>query len=311
MKNFAGHFRGTLLGLAVGDALGGPLEFMESAAIVKKHGRVTDMIGGGWLSLPPGQWTDDTAMTIDLARSLVERNGFDPDDIASRFVAWFSSEPPDIGNHTKAVLGRMRGDHLPGTKGVEWKTASNGVQRLNPSSSGNGSLMRCAPVALWDYNDQAARLEHSKTSSEVTHAHQECQWSCAIANEIIAGLIRFGGRDAALDAAMEQCPDAPAHIRKRLSLAPGKVRPELKPTGFVLDTLDCALWCLMNTDSLEECIIEAVNLGGDADTTGAVAGAFAGAFYGETEIPTRWRELLFERERIAGLATKIAARHGF
>lgn len=295
----------------MGDALGGPVEFMDSAAIARKHGRVSEMIGGGWLALQPGQWTDDTAMALDLAQSLVDKNDFAADDIASRFVAWLDSSPPDVGNHTRAVLGRMRGDHLPGNKGVDWKTASQGVQRLNPSSAGNGSLMRCAPVALWDYNETSARIEHSKVSSEITHAHQECQWSCAIANELIAGLIRLGGRDAALDTAMEECRDAPGHIRKRISLAPGKARTELKPTGYVLDTLDCALWSLMNSDSLEECVIEAINLGGDADTTGAVAGAFAGAFYGESQIPARWLDVLFERERIASLADKIAARHGF
>jgi ADP-ribosyl-[dinitrogen reductase] hydrolase len=296
--------------LACGDALGGPVEFMESAAIVRKHGRVIDMVGGGWLSLKPGEWTDDTAMALDLAQSLVDNNGFAPDDVASRFVAWLDSQPPDVGNHTRAVLGRMRGDHLPGNKGVDWKTASQGVQRLNPSSAGNGSLMRCAPVALWHYDDTATRIEHSKTSSEITHAHQECQWSCAIANELIAGLIRIGGRDAALDAAMDECRDAPGHIKKRVSLAPGKARSELKPTGYVLDTLDCALWSLMNTDNAEECIVEAINLGGDADTTGAVAGAFAGAFYGENELPARWLDVLFERERLAALAEKMASRHG-
>jgi ADP-ribosyl-[dinitrogen reductase] hydrolase len=300
-----------LLGLAVGDALGAPVEFVEQAAIARKHGRIGEMIGGGWLSLQPGQWTDETAQMLALINSLIENNGFVPDDIASRFVAWFSLEPPDVDSHTRAVLARMRGDHLPGNKGVDWKTASQGVQRLNPSAAGNGALTRCAPVALWDYDDTSARIEHCKVSSELTHAHQECQWSAAIAGEIVAELIRLGGRDAALDTAMEECRDAPGHIRKRISLAPGKTRSELKPTGYVLDTLDCALWSLMNSSSLEECIVEAVNLGGDADTTAAIAGAFAGAFYGETEIPARWLDVLFERERIASAADKIAVRHGF
>jgi ADP-ribosyl-[dinitrogen reductase] hydrolase len=294
--------------LAVGDALGGPLEFMESAVIARKHGRVTEMIGGGWLNLKPGEWTDDTAMALDLAQSLVDKNGFVPEDIAARFVAWLESSPPDVGNHTRAVLGRMRGDGMPGNKTTDWKTASLGVQRLSPSSAGNGSLMRCAPVALFDYADTAARLDHSKVSSEITHAHQECQWSCAIANGFIAHAISLGGRDAALDAAVEECRDAPGHIRKRISLAPGKHRSELKPTGYVLDTLDCALWALMNTDSFEDAVVEAVNLGGDADTTGAVTGAMAGAFYGESEIPVRWLDVLFERERIADLADWFATR---
>ena len=296
------------MGLAVGDALGGPVEFVEKTVIARKHGRLGEMIGGGWLNLKPGEWTDDTAMALAIAQSLVDKNAFAPDDIAARFVAWLESSPPDVGNHTRAVLGRMRGEKMPGGKAVDWKTASTGVQRLSPASAGNGSLMRCAPVALFHLSDAAARLENSKISSEITHAHTECQWSCALANAFIANAIALGGRDAALDAAMEECRAMPAHIRTRVGLAPGKSREELKPTGYVLDTLDCAIWALMNSDSFEEAVVEAVNLGGDADTTGAVCGALAGAFYGESEIPARWLDVLFERERIAGLADALAAR---
>jgi ADP-ribosyl-[dinitrogen reductase] hydrolase len=303
-KDMRSHFRGCLLGAAVGDALGGPVEFMDARAIERKHKRVTEMIGGGWLKLAPGQYTDDTQMMLALAESLVERDAFDADDIASRFVSWLESNPPDVGNHTRAVLKRM-------SAGADWKTSSNAVQRASPSSAGNGSVMRCAPIALWDWNDASLRAEHSRVQSEITHAHQECQWSCALVNSFIAHAMTTGVRDAALDRALAECRDAPGHIRKRMGVAAGKSRAELNPTGYVLDTVDCAIWSLMNSYSFEEALIEAVNLGGDADTTGAVCGALAGAFYGESDIPARWLEPLQDRARIAALADKLAQRQDF
>jgi len=302
LKDLEAHFRGCLLGLAIGDALGGPVEFMDARSIEKKHGRVKEMIGGGWLHLKPGQYTDDTQMTLCLAQSLVEKNTFDAEDIAARFVAWLNSNPPDVGNHTRAVLSKID------ASGSDWKSASTGVQRVNPQSAGNGSLMRCAPIALWDFSDVSKRLEHSRVQSEITHAHQECQWSCALLNSFIFHLMDVGVRDVALDRALSECRDAPGHIRKRVQLAPGKVKSELKPSGYVLDTLDCAVWAFMNSDGFEDALVAAVNLGGDADTNGAVCGALAGAFYGARDIPARWLEVLQDRQQIAQLATSIAQR---
>jgi ADP-ribosyl-[dinitrogen reductase] hydrolase len=261
------------------------------------------MIGGGWLKLEPGHYTDDTQLTLCIAESLSERNAFDADDIATRFVAWMEGNPPDIGNHTRAVLKRI-------ADGSDWKTATYATQRTSPSAAGNGSIMRCAPVALFDWEDTAARIDHSRVQSEITHAHQECQWSCAIVNSFIVHAMTTGVRDAALERAVAECRDAPGHIRTRVSVAAGKSRNDLNPTGYVLDTVDCAIWAVMNTDSFEEAIIEAVNLGGDTDTVAAVAGAIAGAFYGESDIPVRWLNVLQNREHIAELADKLAARHG-
>ena len=303
LKDLRAHFRGCLLGLAVGDALGAPLEFMDARAIEKKHGRVAEMLGGGWLHLKIGEYTDDTQMALLLAQSLIEKNDFAADDIAARFVDWLRSQPPDVGNHTRAVLSKTAND------GSDWKNASSSTQRVNPQSAGNGSLMRCAPIALWDFADVSSRLEHSRVQSEITHAHQECQWSCALLNSFIFHLMNVGVRDLALERAINECRDAPGHIRKRAQLAPGKHKSELKPTGYVLDTLDCAIWAFMNSESFEETIVSAVNLGGDADTIGAVCGAVAGAFYGERQIPSRWLDVLENRETIASVATQMAARH--
>jgi ADP-ribosyl-[dinitrogen reductase] hydrolase len=302
-KSLRAHFRGCLLGLAVGDALGGPLEFLDAKAIARKYGKVTEMIGGGWLKLQPGQYTDDTQLTLILADSLLEHNAFDADDIAARLVAWMETNPPDIGTHTRGVLKRI-------TSGIDWKTATYAAQRSSPSAAGNGSVIRCAPIALFDWQDTQARTEHSRMQSEITHAHQECQWSCALINSIIAHAMTTGVRDVALDRALAECRDAPGHIRKRASVAAGKNRGDLNPTGYVLDTVDCAIWALMNSFSFEEALTVAVNLGGDADSVGAVCGALAGAFYGEDEIPTRWLDVLQDRARITAVADKLAARHG-
>jgi ADP-ribosyl-[dinitrogen reductase] hydrolase len=261
------------------------------------------MIGGGWLKLQPGQYTDDTQLTLILADSLLEHNAFDADDIAARLVAWMETNPPDIGTHTRGVLKRI-------TSGIDWKTATYAAQRSSPSAAGNGSVIRCAPIALFDWQDTQARTEHSRMQSEITHAHQECQWSCALINSIIAHAMTTGVRDVALDRALAECRDAPGHIRKRASVAAGKNRGDLNPTGYVLDTVDCAIWALMNSFSFEEALTVAVNLGGDADSVGAVCGALAGAFYGEDEIPTRWLDVLQDRARITAVADKLAARHG-
>lgn len=295
------RFRGSLLGLAVGDALGAPLEFVDAGKFEKKHGRVTEMIGGGEWNRAPGEYSDDTQMMLCISQSLVENQAFNADDIAARFVNWMGSNPPDVGSHARAVLEKI-------AAGTDWKSASQSVQRASPSAAGNGSVIRCAPVALWDWQDSSSRIEHSRVQSEITHAHQECQWSCALINTFIVKLMQTGVRDVALDRAIEECRDAPGHIRKRVSVAAGKAKSELNPTGYVLDTVDCAIWAFMNSNRFEDAVVEAIHLGGDADSIGAVCGALAGAFYGEHEIPQRWLDKLQNRERIAELATKFADR---
>jgi ADP-ribosyl-[dinitrogen reductase] hydrolase len=285
----------------VGDALGGPVEFMSAAEIGRKHGRVTEMIGGGWLNLAPGAVTDDTQMTLCLAESLVELGTFDPEDIAARFWAWFAAGPADVGNHTRTVLERTAKDG--------WKNASTRAQRTNPSSAGNGSVMRCAPVALFDFQNTSARIEHSRVQSEITHAHQECQWGCALVNSFIAHCMASAVRDPALERAIEECRDSPGNVLKRAQLAAGKETSELNPSGYVLDTIDCALWAMMNSDNFEEAVVAAVNMGGDADTVGAVCGAMAGAFYGERDIPARWLEVLQGRDHLTTLADTLYDRH--
>ncbi len=286
------RFRGCLLGAACGDALGAPLEFMDAKTIARQHGRVTEMLGGGWLHLPVGHYTDDTQMMLCLAQSLTSKNAFDADDIAARFVAWLKSEPPDVGIHTRQVLGRI-------ARGQKWRDATSIVQNENPESAGNGSLMRCAPVALFAPNDADARREYSQVQSQITHAHLECQWSCVLVNAMIAHLLNGATREESLAAALAECEGAPQKMLDCARNASSKTRGEIPTSGYVLHTLEGALWSFLTTDSLENALIEIVNLGGDADTAGAVCGALAGAFYGEENIPSRWLDVLQNRAQLA------------
>ena len=297
----AAQFRGCLLGAAVGDALGAPLEFMDAKEIARKHGRVTEMLGGGWLHLPIGHYTDDTQMMLCLAESLVEKNAFDADDIARRFVAWLESSPPDVGIHTRAVLSRI-------ARGENWRDASGAVQNESPNSAGNGSVMRCAPLALFSFRDADALREYSRAQSEITHAHLECQWSCVFINAMSAHLLDGENRENALQSALSQCDGAPESVLATAQNAAAKTRAEIPTSGYVLHTLEGALWSFLTTETLEDALIEIVNLGGDADTAGAVCGALAGAFYGDDAIPARWLEVLQNREHLVSLADAFFAR---
>jgi len=293
------RFRGCLVGLAVGDALGGPLEFMSAAQIVARHGGpVREMIGGGWLSLRPGEFTDDTQMALCIAESLVERRAFDMTDIAHRFLAWYESQPKDIGNITRLALAQLE-------RGVAWQEAGRIAHGLTAGkSAGNGSIMRCAPLALYRWRDDRLLIADSVASSRVTHWDDLACYGAAMLNLTIAELLH-GRRDGAIEVAVEKLAEAAPAVTRRLAGVPSLSRSALQPTGFVLDTLEAAVWCWLNAASFEEAVVSAVNLGGDADTVGAVCGALAGADFGLTAIPSRWLEVLGGREHLIGLADAL------
>lgn len=271
------RFRGVLLGLAVGDALGAPLEFQPARSPANY---LTEMVGGGWQKLAPGEWTDDTQQALCIVESLLTKRVFDPDDIARRFVVWMQSHPKDIGLHTQGVLNAI-------AQGASWEEASREIQAENPDSATNGSLMRCAPLALFfcRHPDYAASL--SPVLSRITHAHPDCEWACVFLNVAIVALLSGMGRTEAVEYAYNACDGASQALKDRIGLA---MLPtcEVTPTGYVLDTLEVALWSFLHTNTFEEALIDAVNRGEDTDTVGAVVGALAGARYGMSHIPERW-----------------------
>ena len=270
--------RGTAIGAAIGDALGMPLEFGPRRPADRL---VRDMLPG---RLPAGTFTDDTEMALALADSLLAHRPLDPADLAQRFVAWLQAGPPDVGIHTRDVLSRIHA-------GQPWQEAVTAVQRQKPDSAGNGSVMRCWPVALAHWNDLDQLLAGSRLQSRVTHPHAECEAGSAFVNAVLYYLLHsLTPREAVVEAL--QVVDVPAPLRAIIEQAPARHRDELKNSGWVRHTVESAVWGLLTTGSFEEAVVQVVNLGSDADTAGTVVGALAGAAYGLDAIPARWRQAL-------------------
>ncbi|MHC2021354.1 ADP-ribosylglycohydrolase family protein [Methylobacterium sp. CM6247] len=290
--------RGALLGLAVGDALGTTLEF-EPRDVHPLH---TEMLGGGPFELEPGQWTDDTSMALALAESLIAYPDFDATDLMTRFVAWakrgeYSCTGTcfDIGIVTRNSLGGFQrtGDPFAGS------TA--------PDRAGNGSLMRLAPVALRALEDNTLAARIARDQSRTTHAAAEAIESCDLFVRILREAIQGAGKDA-----LQPRPWNGAARVQDIAAGTwrGKARTQIKSSGYVIDTLEAALWCTNQAASFEEALVLAVNLAGDADTVGAVTGQIAGAVFGASSIPLRWLEPLAWRGRLETLAAQLVRLSG-
>lgn len=286
-------FRGCLLGLAVGDALGAPLEFLARDEIAARYGTLQDMIGGGWLETRPGEFTDDTQMAIAIARSIVRRKEVDPADIATLFVEWFDSRPKDIGNTTIRSLRYL-------AEGIAWSEAgSRTLDDLGGSAPSNGSLMRSAPIALACRRDGEELIRSSIDVSRITHADPRACWSCVSLNRAIAALISESSEAIRVAARVPQADVARAVMQSSFG------REDIRSGGNVLETLQSAFWAFRNHDGFEDVVVAAVNLGGDADTIGAVAGSLAGARYGASSIPQRWMDALHGRNELIDLADAL------
>jgi len=289
------RFAGALLGLACGDAVGTTLEFSPRGSFQP----ITDMVGGGPFKLAPGQWTDDTSMALCLAESLAEKEGFDPADQMTRYLNWWhwgylssTGNCFDIGSTVRSALTRFQDSGEPYSGSTD------------PWSAGNGSLMRLAPVVLFAYGSPDKLAALAAQSSRTTHGAAEAIECC----QLFAQLIRL---------ALSGCPKNSLlrsisgiwHQDKVKQLATGdfisKPDSAIKGSGYCVESLEAALWCFFNTDSYPEAILAAANLGDDADTTAAISGQMAGAFYGAAGIPAQWREKLTMREDIEHLATRL------
>lgn len=292
------RYRGVMLASAIGDALGATVEFMSRAEIRARYGVHREIVGGGWLGLPAGAVTDDTQMALCIARSLCDLGRFDPADIAARFVAWLRACPPDIGNTTRHALDLL-------ASGVPWHEAGERTHRaLRPNDASNGSLMRTHPLALFARTDRAANAAHTRDASRITHANPRCLDACVAFTASLAAVLDDPAADAL---AVARATARRADVREALSTVPrGNAAPG-DAGGSVLATLRCAFWAVMRHESLEDALVAAVNLGQDADTTGAVAGALAGARWGMAAIPTRWLDALADRDDVLALADGLFA----
>lgn len=293
------RYHGALLGLAIGDAVGTTVEFSPRGTFTP----VTDMTGGGPFSLAPGQWTDDTSMALCLASSLVEKGDFDPRDQMDRYCAWMQH-------------GYMSSTGTCFDIGITTSTALNAYLRTknpfsgnpDPRASGNGSLMRLAPVPMFYYPDVAAAIRISGESSRTTHAAPECMDACRYFALLLCRA--FAGEEKELVLAAPESEFTKAPLAPKINaIAEGsyrtKKRDRIVGNGYVVNSLEAALWCFATTATYEEAILTAVNLGDDADTTAAICGQIAGAYYGTRVIPSSWLAKVALRGEIEALADRL------
>ena len=300
------RFRGCLLGLATGDALGAPLEFKRPGTFRP----IDHMAGGGCHNLLPGQWTDDTSMALCLATSLVECGGFDARDQMERYVRWWREgylssigRCFDIGNTTLESLKRFEetGKLFAGTS---WSM-----------TAGNGSLMRLAPVPMFFVRDAAEAIERSADSSKTTHGAAEAVDACRYFAGLLVGALQGADKETLLSD--RYCPVDGHWQRNRLArkidaVAAGSFKhkepPEIEGAGYVVLALEAALWAFHKSTDFRHGALLAVNLGDDADTTGAIYGQVAGAYYGAEAIPEDWRRRLAMLDKIESLADRLYQR---
>lgn len=307
--------RGAIFGHAIGDALGVPVEFVPRQRL-QDH-PVEDMAGGGSRGYPAGTWSDDSSMTFCALASLTQCNGFNGMDMMERFAKWAqdgymtsTGRAFGIGRTTAAAICRfLRGEHSAAYGGTSEK------------DNGNGSLMRILPVVLFNFFCKAngsdeQRMETIYQASQLTHAHLRSQVACGIYSFIAAELLCKPAKSSVLLGLQKSSEFYQDHEEypnfSRLFSAGSFSLPmeEIKSGGYVVDTLEAAVWCLMNSSTYRDCVLKAVNLGGDTDTVAAVAGGLAGILYGEAALPEAWSTQLADSKMIDDLCKEAAEAWG-
>ena len=288
------RYRGALLGLAVGDALGAPVEFMRPGTFDP----VTEMLGGGPHGLMPGEWTDDTSMALCLAESLIECRGFNAVDQLQRYVRWWRDGHLsstgfcfDISITTRAALAAFESSGEP-----------SGL--TSPDTAGNGSIMRLAPVPMYYALNVDDAIEFSGQSSMTTHAADEAVSACRYMAAVITRSLRGGRKEEILEP--PKLPDLADGVKR---VAFGSFRifnpPQIRGSGYVVESLEAALWAFHRTDNFADGASMAISLGEDTDTTAAVYGQIAGAYYGANGIPMRWANSVVRKDLIMDFADQL------
>ena len=286
--------RGCLVGLAVGDAVGTTLEFRPRGSFQP----LTDMVGGGHFCLQKGYWTDDTSMALCLAHSLLECEGFNATDQMQRYCDWYDNgylssigHCFDIGTTVSSALRRFQknGNLFSGMKAT-W-------------TSGNGSIMRLAPIPIAYMHDADRAIHYARQSSRTTHGAALCLDACGWMSAQLLDLLQGGDKESLLRVSYPAQTEAIATLQQFDFL--DKNYRDLKGTGYVLESLEAALWCFWHTHCYADCILAAANLGDDADTTAAVAGQLAGAYYGYQGIREDWCQHLYWHDEICELSDQL------
>lgn len=299
------RYRGGLLGLAAGDAVGTTLEFKPPGSFVP----ISDMVGGGPFRLVPGQWTDDTSMALCLAESLIECRGMDLVNQLARYVRWYregylssTGHCFDIGNTVREALLRFE------------RTRAPYCGSTDPMTAGNGSIMRLAPVSLAYAQRPREAMEKCAESSRTTHGAVAAVDACRYLGGLLVGAVSGASKEELLSERYSPVPRYWAQsplVPEIDEIARGSFKrrqpPKIQGTGYVVRSLEAALWAFYRGDSFREGCLLAVNLGDDADTTGAIYGQLAGVFYGERGIPESWRSRLAQCRLIESFAEQLLA----
>lgn len=292
------RFRGCLLGLAAGDALGTTLEFRAPGTFDP----IDDMVGGGPFRLQPGQWTDDTSMALCLAASLTERGEFDARDQMKRYLRWYrhgyfasTGRCFDIGNTTAAALESFE------------RTGEPFSGPTDPFSAGNGSLMRLAPVAMFFADDPVRAVARAADSSRTTHGAGEAVDACRYFAMLLVRALEGMPKERIIAGGETGMTLSPAVAEVAAGSFKHREPPEIVGSGYAVRSLEAALWGFQRSTDFRSGALLAVNLGDDADTTGAIYGQIAGAHYGVHSIPASWRQKLSMREEIEALAARLLA----
>lgn len=297
MTTVQSRYTGALLGLAVGDALGGAVEFSPRSALARSFpDGVREITGGGPHGLRKGEVTDDTAMALAIARACTPE-GIDLDGVAANFVEWYRSDPKDIGITTSRALAKL-------DAGVPWREVGDRLADETPGKlAGNGAVMRCAPIALRFRHDRQTLRRVSIDVARMTHPDPKATWGSVALNQAIAHLLDGGSLDRVVDAAIADVEDG--DVVAAIRDAAGREYDAVRSGGFVLETLGAAFWVIAHRDTAENAIVTAVSMGDDTDTTGAVTGALVGASYGVEALPERWLAVLEPREELIELAERL------
>jgi len=299
---------GGLVGVCVGDALGVPGEFVSRDKL--KLNPIKDMVGYGTYNQPPGTWSDDSSLTLCLAESLCK--GFNIHDIADKFIKWLFEgywtpydETFDVGNTTYIAISRLKSGIDPLDAGPK-----------DEFSNGNGSLMRILPLSFYvEKMNKEEQFEKSHKVSRLTHGHLRSQMACGIYIQIAVNLLKGNSPEVAYEKAKEISLDYYSsepylhelrHFDRILKSDIRKLPLDLiKSTGYVIDTLEAALWSFLNSKTFRDAVLTAVNLGGDTDTIGAVAGGLAGIYYGYSAIPKDWVKKITKVDEIIELSERL------
>mgnify|MGYP001083345794 CR=1 FL=1 len=287
---------GAFVGLAIGDALGAPVEFYPRGRFTP----LTDMREGGKFKMRMGEWTDDTAMALCLAESLIEVNGFDPVDQMERYWRWGNE-----GHHSTRTHAFGVGKTVARALGQYKRTGEPYSGSTDPRSAGNGSIMRLAPVVLYYLQNYDEAIHFARESSRTTHQAPEALECCAVLAHILCKAISGTDKKSDLFSGLS-IPEASDRIQSVIHCGYiQKDESEISGSGYVVESLEAALWAFETTHSFESAVLKAANLGDDADTTAAVCGQIAGAYYGYHAIPSTWLDVLFHRDKIELMARTL------